>query len=161
MRDHGLSVESVDVLTTVVAGPGAMPGHPGPAWTPRADVDRLHGSDVVADLIGGGWLEVWEGVVGGPLVTLTPLAACRLDVELDEFDADETPGWVASGRAQHPVRVAPLRYQVPLPYPDRVVDPASVRPVEYLRDEAWSDEPVTLWGRPVPIDPRVRGKRAG
>jgi hypothetical protein len=161
MRDLGLGVESMAVLVAVVAGPGCKTGHPGTAWTPRIDLEKEHGAGQVDLLIGSGWLDVWEGVIGGPLVTLTPLAAARLNVELDEFDTDETPGWVASGEAEHPVRVPPLRYHVPLPYPERVVDKSSVPPVEYLRDEAWSDEPVTLWGMPVPIDHRIRGKRAG
>jgi hypothetical protein len=162
MNVDGLDVVAMAVLMEVIEGPGSAPGHPGPCWSPRARLELIASPGEIDGLISAGWLEAWVGIVGGPALTLTPLAAHRLDVELDEFDWDETPSWVRAGTADHAVVIP--RHQrcgVPLPYPERVVDLASVRPVEYLRDETWSDEPVTLWGMPVPIDPRVRGKRAG
>lgn len=162
MNLTGLSATAVAVLMEVIEGPGSAPGHPGPCWSPRSRLELIASPAEIDGLVDGGWLEPWLGIVGGPALTLSPLGAYRLDVELDEFDWDETPSWVRMGTADHAVVIP--RHQrcgVPLPYPERVPDRLPSVEVEYLRDEQWSDAPVTLWGMPVPIDRRVKGKRAG
>lgn len=167
----GLDEVATAVLFTVIEGPDAMPGHPGPCWTPRSNLEKRWPGELLDDLVVGGWLEPWEGIVGGPALTLTPLAAARLEVELDEFDWDETPSWVRAGTSDHPVIIP--RHQrcgAPLPYPEQVVDPRSARERQLLTfdDRDSSDyatdhdegEPVTLWGMTIPIDERIKPSRS-
>ena len=47
----------------------------------------------IGELIAAGWLVRWTRI-DGHFVTLSPWAAERLDVELDEFGPQDTPRWV-------------------------------------------------------------------
>jgi hypothetical protein len=167
----GIGEDGLDVLAAIVRGPDATVSHPGPCWTRRAVLEERWPAELLDDLVVNGWLETWEGIVGGDALTLTPLAAGRLRVELDEFDVDETPSWVAAGQSDHPIRIPRhLRCGLPLPYPERVVDPRSVREQgvltfddrdasDYATDHQAGD-PVRLWGMSIVIDNRIKPAKA-
>lgn len=58
-------------------------------------------TDILCDLDLAGWLSVWE-TESGPLVTLSALAAERLEVRLVEVGAGGTPRWARAGDAEPP-----------------------------------------------------------
>lgn len=112
-------------------------------------------------------------------VTLTPFAAFVLGVEVrerwvlscEDTGADqhppsrhfervgfETPVWRTCSEPQRPLRLPRRAHEVPLRFPERVVDAASLPDV--LMDPMTGEE-VRIFGRPVPIDPRLGPKRAG
>ena len=72
------------VLDAVIAGDGSLGPYPGPCWVPREKLERAGSAKTLVALIGAGWLEIWEGIEGGPAFTLTPYAADQLGVELIE-----------------------------------------------------------------------------
>lgn len=158
------------------------------AWTPLAKITATFGGDVVDELVGLELVAVWvldplkvderrfpDGLV---MVTLAPIAASMLGVEIDERDnADEDPFWLESSpeldpdgrplprRSDHPIVMPPQRGQVRAPLRDSL--PARTEPIEIEEVEpepiervaartADTDEPIVLWGREV-----VRRGRAG
>jgi len=144
------------VLDVIIAGNGTLGRHPGPCWVPRARFEQEAEVAIVNVLIAAGWLEVWEGIDGGPALTLTPYAADQLEVELIEIGMEETPVWVHRNplNDRAPIRLQRHGRTGSLPFPDAVADPGSSSPHHVLGDEP--DQPVRLWGRTVTIDKRLR-----
>ena len=155
----GLSGDQAAVMLAVRDGTPHRRGH-GLAWSRICDLERAgHDGGVVRGLVGD-WLALWK-LKRCDAVTLTPLAAYRLGVELDEpgvehdLGENESPPleWVESGRWAHPVRLAHTRGRVPLELVgDVAVDPAPA--VEYLLDP-YTGEPRIIFGQKVPIDRRM------
>ncbi len=77
------------------------------AWRSPAKIAEALGlgveetADRLCDLDLAGWLTVWESE-SGPLVTLSPLAAQRLDVRLVEVGPSATPRWARAGEPDPP-----------------------------------------------------------
>jgi hypothetical protein len=82
------------VLDALIAAPIACQSPDDLAVALGLDVDEM--TDRLSLMDEAGWIAVWDGEVG-PIVTLTPLAAERLQVVLIERGPDETPRWARAG----------------------------------------------------------------
>ena len=162
---------------------GAVVGAP-QAWCRADELAEAHGAEVVAGLAAAGVLVAWDRP-DYLAVTLSPWGAWLLGVEIDEVWRPETeereernearpiapaevwtervlvemPVWRPAGHEERPI-VLPRHMRIgrSIPVPARVPDPATERDVEYVCDE--EGNPVTVFGAPVAVDRRVRGKRA-
>ncbi|MBV8229259.1 MAG: hypothetical protein JO329_04660 [Planctomycetaceae bacterium] len=82
------------VFNTLIAGPVACRTPAEVAAALGRDVEEV--TDLLSALDVSGWLEVWD-CESGPLVTLSSLAAERLQVHLVEVGVDESPRWAPVG----------------------------------------------------------------
>ncbi len=103
-----LTDRELTVLEEVIAGPGWTPGKSGPAWTPRAILQAVVGRE----LIERGWLVHWPAL---DAITLTPLAAYRMNVRVEHFEEDEEPVFVPITAPEPVVVVQSERRQVHSP----------------------------------------------
>lgn len=137
------------ILAAIVTAPRA--------WV-RISTFGIDGVETVFALIIDGLLDVWP-LDDGPAVTLSPWTAEALDVELAEFGSLETPRWVERGKYVPPVRIRKFPGEIDMPSPELVAD---CLPPEILLDD--EGEPVRLWNRTIPLDPRIppasNGRRA-
>lgn len=125
----------------------------------------------LAALEAAGWLAHWSHDRTGKALrrdywTLTPIAAFRLEVELDvrleprgEDAVVEVPYWIERGGDLAPNRVPSVKCEFRLEFPDRLPDPKHSAE-EYLADletgETTTDPAAAarLLGAPVRRDPR-------
>jgi hypothetical protein len=118
------------------------------AWSARLALEQAgHDPATIDGLVCEGWLALWP-LADGCRVTLTPLAAFHLGVEIDEEGPDEHPVWVPAtpGGSSKPIRLRKEPghqelldiHPAPAPEPDPDED--------VLRDE-WTGNPVLLFGQ--------------
>jgi hypothetical protein len=100
----------------------------------------------------------------GDCVSLTPLWADRLQLEIVEYGPVDRPRWGAwqfdeDGERVRDANMPPLicpQYESRIRYPERIPDPkpGPAEEVEVMLD-GYTEEPVILLGMTVPIDERV------
>lgn len=139
-------------------------GHPGRAWSAVEALTRAgHDENTIRGIVGD-WLALWQ-VKRRQFVTLTPLSAEHLGVEIDE-DQDDDPFWSRRGHWARPVRSRSFASrEVPLTrvikervrhrdVVDDLIELEAPQP-EYLVD-AYTGDPVVILGVKVKIDQRLR-----
>ena len=151
-----LSVPCRNALAAVISGQGRLGPYHGPCWVPVRLVERGAGTAAVAELLERGWLETWDGIAGGPALTLTPYAADQLDVELIEVGIDETPVWTRRSpeNSTRPIRLMWHNWEFTVPLTEDLIDPAP--PVDEFVINHLSGKPVLLWGRRIRRDKRLK-----
>lgn len=88
------------IMRAVLDAPGA--------WSEPAQIAESlmiecgHVIDIMTCLVMSGWLAFWESPESGPLVTLTPLAAHRLGVRLEEGESGDALYWTADAATARP-----------------------------------------------------------
>jgi hypothetical protein len=135
------------VMNALIEGPVA--------WRSPADVASAVGlgeaetTDMLCELDVAGWVEVWDSI-GGPLVTLSALAAERLAVRLVEFGPGETPRWARTGepdpRRTRPKNVCSSDRAASLDY---VLDPNESHEADVERLESIEVRANTRRGQPA------------
>lgn len=139
------------------------------AWTAWDRLESRYGADLLEELQ---WLDLvtrWTLATLEDVVTLTEWGQHVLDVELDErlevvlgYHV-EVPYWVEAGKQSAAVVLPRYPKEVRMPFPELApapdpipvpIDPLTGKPL--VTDEE-SGEPVTLLGRSVTIDPRLKG----
>lgn len=149
-----LSAAESALLAAICAGPpAALPL----AWSGRARLEADgHAPETIDGLVVAGWLVLWE-LAEGVQVTLTPLAAYRLRVELEERGLDELPTWqeMESGRKPRPIRLPHEPGRQPLLdlHPARQSDP---EPEDEVMRDPWTGQPILLFGQVIRRQARKR-----
>jgi len=118
------------------------------AWTRLDRLESLgHETTTLDGLVLAGWLELW-GLSDGLHVTLTPLAAYRLRVEIDELGAQEQPTWVPASPEGlvKPIRLPRRPDHQPLLNLQPAHSTAPPEDDDVLRDE-WTGNPILLFGQ--------------
>jgi hypothetical protein len=87
------------ILDALIAAPIACQSPAQVAEALGSDVEET--TELLSRMDLEGWIDVWDGDAG-PIVTLTPLAAERLQVVLVEYGPDETPRWARAGEPVPP-----------------------------------------------------------
>ena len=135
-----------------------------------------------------GWVEVWDGLACGPLVTLSPLAAEAIGVSIDEaprilhatephfagrdrFGVEKPPQlvsvrlldldgrWYSPGERPPVRRMPKVRGFAPLPYAGRVAAPAEVDPNDAPRPPSIA-RLLLLGAIAEALKPRPRSKKS-
>lgn len=116
----------------------------------------------LAELVTLGLVVEWT-LAGKLQYTLAEYAAWMMQVHILERlsirgeEIEEDPYWAELTKEAPPLHLPKRRHEIRWPWMDELPDPKSVkRHGEVMRDE--DGEPVLIFGRPVPEDPKLRGK---
>ena len=129
------------VISELLSGPGGMPGHPGPAWSPRRRLVVISTEATVAALVADGWLDRWDELES---LTLSPLAAQVLGVRLECGEDEAEPYWVECTRPERSPKLA--RWMVSLGSLDHLPDPRKPRAEDHDPDPELQKKPPGLAG---------------
>ena len=138
------------VLTGIVTGHAPRSGESPFPWIPRRVLEVDHDPSLLDSLIGVGLVAVWDvNASDAPWLTLTPIAAFHLDVDLDEVREGEIPVWRPRSRVHSTKKrtVSVRRYArtVSIEVEELIVDHRAPSLEQGILVDPWTGEPVRLF----------------